>query len=226
MEKEINDFRTAREKQLQEQASSLRTGLVKEIAGEITRLNETAGSIVLDRSGNSLNGVPFLVFSPDSPDMTGRVVTAMNDKKPVAFSSVHDVLVGAVDMNAIFKNYDKTKDSEAKINDAKNAAKTEYDQRADTYKKALAAINDLNHQLDSTSLSASARTSLTRQRDDAIKAIKVQEKEINEFRQVRERQLQEQALRLREGIVKEIEEAIGSGLPRGTGALILDISGM
>jgi serine/threonine protein kinase len=225
-EKEINDFRAAREKELQEQASSLRTELVKEITDEITRLNATAGSVVLDRSGNSLNGVPVLVFSPESSDMTGRVVTAMNDKKPAAFSAVHDMPVGTVDLNAIFKNYDKTKDAEAKVNDAKNAAKKEYDQRADNYKKALAAINDLNRKLESTSLSASARTSLTRQRDDAVKAIKVQEKEINDFRQARERQLQEQALRMREGIVKEIVDAIGGGLPRGTGALILDISGM
>ncbi|MEY2501840.1 MAG: eukaryotic-like serine/threonine-protein kinase [Verrucomicrobiota bacterium] len=226
MEKEINDFRVAREKQLQDQASSLRTELVKEITDEITRLNATAGSVVLDRSGNSLNGVPVLVFSPESSDMTTRVVTAMNDKKPAAFSAVHDMPVGIVDMNAIFKNYDKTKDAEAKINDAKNAAKKEYDQRVDNYKKALAAINDLNRKLESTSLSASARTSLTRQRDDAVKAIKVQEKEINDFRQARERQLQEQALRMREGLVKEIVDAIGGGLPRGTGALIVDASGM
>ncbi|MEY2550977.1 MAG: eukaryotic-like serine/threonine-protein kinase [Verrucomicrobiota bacterium] len=226
MEKEINDFRTTREKELQDQALSLRTELVKEITDEITRLNATAGSVVLDRSGNSLNGVPVLVFSPESSDMTTRVITAMNDKKPAAFSAVHDMPVGTVDMNAIFKNYDKTKDAEAKINDAKNAAKKEYDQRVDNYKKALAAINDLNRKLESTSLSASARTSLTRQRDDAVKAIKVQEKEINDFRQARERQLQEQALRMREGLVKEIVDAIGGGLPRGTGALIVDASGM
>ena len=34
------------------------------------------------------------------------------------------------------------------------------------------------------------------------------EREINEFRQTRERQLQEQALRMREGIVKEITDVV------------------
>ena len=34
------------------------------------------------------------------------------------------------------------------------------------------------------------------------------EREINDFRQTRERQLQEQAMRMREGIVKEITDVV------------------
>src|ERR1041385_211410 len=45
--------------------------------------------------------------------------------------------IGTVDMNRTFREYNKTKDAEAKINDAKNQAKKEYDERADAYKKAL-----------------------------------------------------------------------------------------
>ena len=226
MEKEINDFRTTREKQLQDQASTLRTEIIREITSQITRLNQTAKSVVFDRSGNSLNGVPVLVFSPEKPDMTGQVIAALNDQRRAIFSAVHDLPVAGVDLNAIFKSYNKTKDAEAKVNEAKNAARKEYDQRADAYKKALDAINDMNRQLDGTSLSASARTSLIGRREDAIKAIKAQEKEINDFRQTRERQLQDQALRLREAIVKEITDAIGGGLPRSTGAIILDLNGL
>ena len=61
-------------------------------------------------------------------------------------------------MHRAFKEYNKTKDAEAKINDAKNAAKKEYDDRADAYKKALDEINNLNKQLDSRRLSADAKT--------------------------------------------------------------------
>ena len=66
--------------------------------------------------------------------------------------------IGTVDMQRAFKEYNKTKDAEAKINDAKNAAKKEYDERADAYRKALDEINNLNKQLDSSALSADAKT--------------------------------------------------------------------
>src|SRR6202030_3390494 len=114
--------------------------------------------------------------------------------------------VGTVDMNRAFKEYNKTKDSEKKINEAKDAAKKEYDDRADSYKKALDEINKLNQQLDSPALSADKKTSMAKDRDEKIGNIKNMEREINEFRQTRERQLQEQAMRMREGIIKEITD--------------------
>ena len=116
--------------------------------------------------------------------------------------------IGTVDMNRAFKEYDKTKDAEKKINEAKDAAKKEYDDRADAYKKALDDINKLNQQLDAPALSADAKTQKAKERDDKIANIKTMEREINEFRQTRERQLQEQALRMREGIVKEITDIL------------------
>ena|SRR2546423_2859767 len=116
--------------------------------------------------------------------------------------------VGTVDMNRAFKEYNKTKDSEKKINEAKDAAKKEYDDRAENYKKALDEINKLNQQLDSPALSADKKTSMAKDRDDKIANIKNMEREINEFRQTRERQLQEQAMRMRENIVKEITDVI------------------
>src|SRR6476646_2619403 len=116
--------------------------------------------------------------------------------------------VGTVDMNRAFKEYNKTKDSEKRINEAKDAAKKEYDDRAENYKKALDEINKLNQQLDSPALSADKKTSMAKDRDDKIANIKNMEREITEFRQTRERQLQEQAMRMRENIVKEITDVI------------------
>ena len=116
--------------------------------------------------------------------------------------------IGTVDMNRAFKEYNKTKDAEAKINDAKNAAKKEFDDRADAYKKALDEINKLNQQLDAPALSADAKTQKAKERDEKISNIKNMEREINEFRQTREQQLQEQAMRMREGIVKEITDVV------------------
>jgi len=134
--------------------------------------------------------------------------------------------IGTVDMQRAFKEYNKTKDAEAKINDAKNAAKKEYDDRADSYKKALDKVNNLNKQLESTALSADAKSKATKERDDEIATIKNMEREINEFRQTRERQLQEQALRMREGIVKEITDVVMDKVKATHLDLVFDKSGM
>jgi outer membrane protein len=134
--------------------------------------------------------------------------------------------IGTVDMQRAFKEYNKTKDAEAKINDAKNAAKKEYDDRADSYKKALDKVNNLNKQLESTALSADAKSKATKERDDEIANIKNMEREINEFRQTRERQLQEQALRMREGIVKEITDVVMEKVKATHLDLVFDRSGM
>jgi outer membrane protein len=129
-------------------------------------------------------------------------------------------------MQRAFKEYSKTKDAEAKINDAKNAAKKEYDDRAESYKKALDEINNLNKQLDAPALSADAKTQKAKERDDKISNIKNMEREISEFRQTRERQLQEQAMRMREGIVKEITDIVMDKVKTNHMDLVLDRSGM
>ncbi len=143
-----------------------------------------------------------------------------------AMSFAQGLKIGTVDMNRAFKEYNKTKDAEAKINEAKNAAKKEYDERAEAYKKALDEINKLNQQLDAPALSADAKTAKAKERDEKISSIKTMEREINEFRQTRERQLQEQALRMREGIVKEITDVVMDKVKANTLDLVLDKSGM
>ena len=116
--------------------------------------------------------------------------------------------IGTVDMERVLKGYGKTKEAETKLNEATNAAKKEYDERADAYKKALDEINKLNAQLDAPVLTTDAKASKTKERNEKIANIKNIEREINEFRQTREQQLQQQMLRLREGIVKEIIDVV------------------
>src|SRR2546423_8339071 len=133
--------------------------------------------------------------------------------------------VGTVDMNRAFKEYNKTKDSEKKINEAKDAAKKEYDDRAENYKKALDEINKLNQQLDSPALSADKKTSMAKERDDKIASIKNMEREIHEFRQTRERQLQEHAMRVRHTIVKETTAIIMERVKSRNFDLVFDKTG-
>src|SRR2546430_1752340 len=134
--------------------------------------------------------------------------------------------IGTVDMQRAFKDYNKTKEAEAKINDAKNSAKKEYDDRAEAYKKSLDEINNLNKQLESSALSADKKTQIAKERDDKIANIKNMEREISDFRQTRERQLQEQLMRVREGIVKEITDVVMEKVKTNNLDLVFDKSGM
>jgi outer membrane protein len=145
---------------------------------------------------------------------------------PIAAFSQGALKIGTVDMQRAFKEYNKTKDAEAKINDAKNAAKKEYDERAESYKKALDEINSLNKQLDAPALTAEAKTQKAKERDDKIANIKKMEREINDFSQTRERQLQEQLMRMREGIVKEITDVVVEKVKTNNMDFVFDRSGV
>ena len=145
---------------------------------------------------------------------------------PIAAFAQGALKIGTVDMQRAFKEYSKTKDAETKINDSKNSAKKEYDDRAEAYKKALDEINNLNKQLDAPALSAEAKSQKAKERDDKIANIKNMEREISDFRQTRERQLQEQAMRMREGIVKEITDVVMEKVKATNMDLVFDKSGL
>jgi outer membrane protein len=145
---------------------------------------------------------------------------------PLAAFAQGTMKIGTVDMQRAFKEYNKTKEAEVKINDAKNAARKEYDDRAEDYKKALDEINNLNKQLESAAISADKKTQTAKDRDDKIAKIKNMEREISDFRQTRERQLQEQLMRMREGIVKEITDVVMEKVKANNLDLVFDKSGM
>ena len=91
-----------------------------------------------------------------------------------------------MDVNRILKEYRKSKEANAKINDAKDAAKREFDERVDAYKKELEEINKLNAQIDAPALTPDAKAQKAKQRDEKIATLKNMEREITDFRQTRE----------------------------------------
>lgn len=154
------------------------------------------------------------------------IIFALTLAFPIGAFAQGTLKIGTVDMQRAFKEYNKTKEAEVKINDAKNAAKKEYDDRAEAYKKALDEINNLNKQLESPALSADKKSKTAKERDDKIANIKNMEREISDFRQTRERQLQEQLMRVREGIVKEITDVVMEKVKASNLDLVFDKSGM
>ena len=133
--------------------------------------------------------------------------------------------IGLVDMNKVFSSYYKTKDAESRINDARAAAKKELEDRMDTYKKNLDIINKLNEDLSKAELSKESKDKKGKERDEKIAETKNLEREITEFRTTREKQLQDQAVRMRNGIVEEITKLIQDKVKADQYDLVLDKSG-
>jgi outer membrane protein len=135
------------------------------------------------------------------------------------------IRIGTVDMNRIFSSYYKTKDAESRINEARAAAKKELDDRMENYKKNLDAINKLNEEINKPELSKDAKDDKSKSRDEKIAETKNLEREIGEFRSTREKQLQEQAVRMRNGIVEEITKLVQDRVKTDQFDIVFDRSG-
>ncbi len=143
----------------------------------------------------------------------------------LAPSAHAEVKIGTVDMNAVFSSYKKTKDAESRINEARASAKKELDERMATYKTSLDEVNKLNEEINKPELSKDAKDAKAKTRDEKIAEIKNLEREITEFRQTREKQLQEQAVRMRNGIVEEITKIVQDRVKTENYDIVLDKSG-
>lgn len=142
-----------------------------------------------------------------------------------AFSAQAQVKVGMVDMNKIFSSYYKTKDAEARINEARASAKKELEDRMETYKKMAEEVNKLNEEIQKPELSKEAKEQKTKTRDEKIGETNNLQREIKEFQGTREKQLQEQAVRMRNGIVEEITKLVQEKVKTENYDLVYDKSG-
>lgn len=133
--------------------------------------------------------------------------------------------IGTVDIDRAIKQHGKTKEAEAKIKEAQQAAAKEFRERGDAYKKTLDELNRINQQLAAPALSPAAKTAKAKERDEKIGAVRTMEREITEFRETRKQQLQQQALRFRDGIVKEISEVVMERVQASNMDLVFDKSG-
>jgi outer membrane protein len=136
------------------------------------------------------------------------------------------VKIGTVDMKKIFESYYKTKDAEQRINEARNAAKKELEERMESYQKGLAEAKKLNEEIENPALSNDAKAKKSKERDDKVGELKNMEREITEFRTTREKQLQEQSGRMRSGIVDEINKIVNDKVKAENYDMVFDKSGM
>ena len=142
-----------------------------------------------------------------------------------ATASAQNIKIGTVDMKRVFESYYKTKDAESKINEKRNSAKKELEDRMDVEKKAIEEVKKLDEDLQKPELSSSAKAEKQRQRQDKANDINNMDREIREFQQTQEKQLNELSVRMRAGIVDEISKVVDGRVKSENYDLVLDKSG-
>jgi outer membrane protein len=136
------------------------------------------------------------------------------------------VKIGTVDMKKIFESYYKTKDAETRINEARNAAKKELDERMEGYQKGIGEVSKLNEEINNPALGKESKDTKSKSRDEKVTELKAMEREITDFRQTREKQLQDQSARMRQGIVEDINKIVNDKVKAESYDLVFDKSGM
>lgn len=142
-------------------------------------------------------------------------------------TSAHAQLkVGVVDMNQAFVDYYKTREAEAKINAAREEAKTALDERLEGLNKAVEEINRLQQEIQRPELSESARETKARELNEKANDTRTLDREVSEFRSNRERQIQEQFVRMRTDIIEEIMGVVNEKIKTAGFDLVFDKSGL
>ena len=82
-ERDITEYRRTHQDILRQQQDRMRQTILGEIRAVINEQAKTAGyTLVLDKSGNTINGVPAVVYSQDSMDITDEIIKTLNKNQP------------------------------------------------------------------------------------------------------------------------------------------------
>lgn len=140
-------------------------------------------------------------------------------------ASAQGLKIGTVDMNLIFSSYYKTKDAENRINAARNKAKQELDDRMDKLKKEEEALKKLQEEFNNPALSEEGKQEKAKAFEEKRNKLAPEVRELREYQTTQEKQLQDQAVRMRNGIVEEITKLINDKVKAENYDIVLDKSG-
>lgn len=141
-------------------------------------------------------------------------------------ASAQTLKVGTVDMKKIFDTYYRTKEAEQSINQAKEEARQQLDEKMAGYKKEVEATQKLAKEAENPALSAEMRQKKMQLFQEKANEVRAMEREIGEFRAQREKQINDQMLRIRNSIVEEIVVLVQDEVKAKSFDLVIDKSGV
>ena len=134
--------------------------------------------------------------------------------------------IGIIDMKRVFSEYYKTKDAEKSVNDGKEAAKKQLDERNAKYRDLIGKWQESQKLINDPAISEELRAQKKKEAEELSSEAKSLEREMAEFRQRREQQLQEQVTRVRKVILDEIKVLVERKAKDANYDLVFDKSGM
>lgn len=82
-DRELQEYRRTHQQLLQQQQQRMRDNILKEITDVVVKEAQGAGySIVMDKSGKTMNGVPTVIWTQDTLDITDNIVKILNKNAP------------------------------------------------------------------------------------------------------------------------------------------------
>lgn len=199
--------------------------------GSVLRVEADSVEVKIENATGEVAKDLLVRITSPNPQKRVATVTSTPTSSPTTQPPASDAGVSGkdpsfafVDMNKIFKEFPRTKQAEAQINEAKNAAKTEYDLRVAKYVKLLDEIKALTSKAESPKVAAADKVEFAAQRDAKVAEATAMHSEIKSFQAEREKELGDDAQRKRDGILGEIRATIkevSGGLP----SFVVDVSG-
>jgi outer membrane protein len=136
-----------------------------------------------------------------------------------------ELKIGTVDMKKIFESYWRTKEAETKMSETRAMLKRELDERNERRKELQDSIEKLNDEIKKPELSKERAIAKTKERDDKIGEWQSMMRELQAYQQEKEKQLADQTLRIRNGIVDEIRKVVDDKVKSAGYDLVFDTSG-
>jgi outer membrane protein len=137
-----------------------------------------------------------------------------------------EVKFGTVDMNRVFSEYYKTKDAQSKYTDAEKAANDDLNGRVETLKTGMKEISQLNADLQKSELSKDEVDAKKKDLQTKVAAARTLDREIADYRSAKQKNLQDQFLRMRKDIVDDIMKAVTDLVKSKGYDIVFDKSGL
>ena len=136
-----------------------------------------------------------------------------------------ELKIGSVDMKKIFESYWRTKEAETKMSETRAVLKRDLDERMEKRKELQDQIEKLNDEVKKPELSKEKATAKAKEREDKIGEWQNMMRELQAYQMEKEKQLADQTLRIRNGIVDEIRKVVDDKVKSVGYDLVFDTSG-
>ena len=136
-----------------------------------------------------------------------------------------ELKIGSVDMKKVFESYWRTKEAETRMSETRAVLKRDLDERNEKRKELQDQIEKLNDDIKKPELSKDTATKKMKERDDKIGEWQNMMRELQAYQMEKEKQLAEQTLHIRNGIVDEIKKVVDDEVKSTGYDLVFDTSG-